>query len=105
MVLEFVCHKERCRLCVCFSLAKVFVFVFPEFFVSPNFFATKRVAVERESSLLGKENILSLCFLLSSSFPFPEFLFLSFQRFFCHQERCSVEGELLAWTGEYFQVA
>ena len=39
--------------------------------------------MERERSLLGQENTLSLCLLLSSSFPFPEFLFLSFQSYFC----------------------
>ena len=111
MVLEFVYHKKRCRLCVClrvcfslfqsfcFCLSRVF-FVFPKIFatrcqercsgegellaqaenafvfvfvflfvfvfvfslsrvsvfVFPVIFVTKRVAVERESSLLVQEN-------------------------------------------------
>ena len=66
----------------CFCLSRVFCF--------SNVFATKRVAVEREMSLLGQENTLSLCFLLSSSFPFSEFLFLSFQIFLSPRELWSL---------------
>ena len=69
----------------CFCLSRVFCF-------SKIFCHQERV--EWESSLLGQENTLSLCFLLSSSFPFPEFLFLSFQIFLDLQSFCFVFRDL-----------